>query len=409
MKSRRQSIEVAIANLSLGGSRPIRVQSMTDTVTADVDGTVRQIQALASEGSELVRFSILDAADAAAVPDICARLVDIGCTVPLVGDFHFNGHALLAAHPACAKALDKYRINPGNVGFGQSYDKNFAKILEIAVKNDKAVRIGANWGSLDERIRQRLLAAHPEWPMHKVLEHAMIESTLESAAFAIKSGFPENRLVLSAKVSHVPTLLKIYRALAEKTDFALHLGLTEAGSGASAVIASTAAMSVLLQEGIGDTLRVSITPSPRADASDEDPRLHEVRVCQQILQTNGLRNFFPTVVGCPGCGRTQREVHRSMVHRVQQFIAKHAKDWRVRFPGSENMVIAVMGCVVNGIKEAQHADMGISLPGRGSDSPVPMVFSDGQQKGYLPADHPEEAFIQALEAYIQARYSAGTS
>ena len=334
MPVRRHSIEVTVGNMRLGGSQPVRVQSMTDTVTADINTTVRQILALAREGSELVRFSVLDSADALAVPEIRSLLDDADCHVPLVGDFHFNGHTLLRDHPDCAQTLDKYRINPGNLGFADAHDSNFASILEIAGKYDKAIRIGANWGSLDDSVRQRLLDEHADWPMERILEAAMIESTLESATFALKLGFPEDKLILSAKVSHVPSLLTIYRELARRTDVALHLGLTEAGTGENAVIASTAALSILLQEGIGDTLRVSITPALQTESDHHDPRLQEVRVCQQILQANGLRNFIPTVRSCPGCGRTNREAHRPLVHLVNDFVARHAADWRRQFPGS---------------------------------------------------------------------------
>jgi len=378
---------------------------MTDTVTSDIEATVRQILALYREGSELVRLSILDDADAAAVPQIRERLDAVGCRAPLVGDFHFNGHALLEKHRACAVSLDKYRINPGNVGFGRSHDANFARIVEIARAHDKAIRIGANWGSLDDEVRDRLLTEHTDWPMERVLETAMIRSTLESASFAVKLGLPENKVVLSAKVSHVPSLLSIYRELATRSEFALHLGLTEAGPGEKAIIASTAAMSVLLQEGIGDTLRVSITPASQADSDDEDPRLQEVRVCQHILQANGLRNFFPTIRSCPGCGRTNREFFRPMVHLVDDFVNRQAVDWRTLFPGSQDMVIAVMGCVVNGIKEARHANIGISLPGRSGDESVPMLFSDGESKGPLPAENPGELFTRHIQEYVELHYA----
>ncbi len=402
---RRHSIEVTVGDIKLGGRQPIRVQSMTDTVTSDIDASVRQILALYREGSELVRLSILDDSDATAVPQIRERLNDAGCSVPLVGDFHFNGHTLLKNHLACAVTLDKYRINPGNLGFGQSHDANFANIIEIAGKHGKAIRIGSNWGSLDDEVRDRLLSEHSDWPMERILEQAMIRSTLESASFAVKLGFPENKLVLSAKVSHVPALLSIYRELAERTDFALHLGLTEAGTGENAVIASTAAMSVLLQEGIGDTLRVSITPALQASSDDEDPRLQEVRVCQQILQSNGFRNFFPHVRSCPGCGRTNRDIHRSLVYLVNDFVNQQAVDWRTRFPGSENMVIAVMGCVVNGIREARQANIGISLPGRTGNESVPMLFCDGESKGPLPGEDPGELFTQHIQEYVEAKYA----
>jgi (E)-4-hydroxy-3-methylbut-2-enyl-diphosphate synthase len=404
MDHRRRSIEVTVGDLTLGGSQPVRVQSMTDTVTSDIDSTVRQILALSHEGSELVRFSVLDSADAVSVPEIRARLDDVDCHVPLVGDFHFNGHVLLKDHPECARTLDKYRINPGNLGFGQSHDANFSSILEIAGKHDKAIRIGANWGSLDDSVRHRLLSEHADWPMEKILESAMIESTLESSAFALKIGFPAEKLVLSAKVSHLPSLLTIYRELANRTDVALHLGLTEAGTGETAVIASTAAMSLLLQEGIGDTLRVSITPALQASAQDEDPRLQEIRVCQQILQANGLRAFFPTVLSCPGCGRTNREIHRPMVHLVNEFVTRHAVEWRTQFPGSENMVIAVMGCVVNGIKEAKQSDIGLSLPGRLGNEAVPMLFLDGESKGPLLGENPGEHFTQHIQDYVESKY-----
>ena len=401
---RRRAHKVSIGNIVLGGSEPIRVQSMADTVTSDASSTVRQILALHHEGSELVRLSVLDDADAVAIPEIRERLDDEGCRVPLVGDFHFNGHKLLEEHPSCAVTLDKYRINPGNVGSANAHDANFASIIEIAGKHDKVIRIGANWGSLDDKVRNRLLSEYANWPMEKILEQAMIRSTLESAAFAVKLGFPENKLVLSAKVSHVPALLSIYRELAKQTEFALHLGLTEAGTGENAVIASTAAMSVLLQEGIGDTLRVSITPALWAESEDKDPRIQEVRVCQQILQSNGLRNFFPTVRSCPGCGRTNRDIHRPMVHLVDEFVNRHAVEWRELFPGSEDMVIAVMGCVVNGINEARHANIGISLPGRGGEE-VPMLFSDGDSMGPLLGNNPGETFTQHIQQYVEAKYS----
>ena len=406
---RRHSLEVVVGSIKLGGRQPIRVQSMTDTITSDIDATVRQTISLHREGSELVRLSILDDADADAIPEIRERLDDAGCHVPLVGDFHFNGHKLLEDHPSCAVTLDKYRINPGNLGFGQSHDANFANIIEIAGKHGKAIRIGANWGSLDDEVRDRLLSEHLDWPVEKILEMAMICSTLESASFAVKLGFPEDKLVLSAKVSHVPALLSIYRELAERTDFALHLGLTEAGTGENAVIASTAAMSVLLQEGIGDTLRVSITPALQAGSDDEDPRLQEVRVCQHILQFNGLRNFFPTVRSCPGCGRTNRDNFRPIVHFIDNFVNRQAADWRTRFPGSEEMVIAIMGCVVNGIKEAQHANIGISLPGRSGNESVPILFSDGESKGPLHGENPGELFTQHIQEYVEAKYAPEAS
>ena len=402
---RRRAHKVSIGNIVLGGSEPIRVQSMADTVTSDAGSTVRQILALHHEGSELVRLSVLDDADAVAIPEIRERLDDEGCRVPLVGDFHFNGHKLLEKHPSCALTLDKYRINPGNVGSANAHDANFASIIEIAGKHDKVIRIGANWGSLDDKVRNRLLSEHADWPMEKILEQAMIRSTLESAAFAVKLGFPENKLVLSAKVSHVPALLSIYRELARQTDFALHLGLTEAGTGENAVIASATALSVLLQEGIGDTLRVSITPALRAESEDKDPRIQEVRVCQQILQSNGLRNFFPTVRSCPGCGRTNRDIHRPMVHLVNAFVNLNAVEWRERFPGSQDMVIAIMGCVVNGVNEARHANIGISLPGRGGGEEVPMLFSDGESMGPLLGNNPGETFTQHIRQYVEAKYS----
>ena len=406
---RRNSIEVDVGGLGIGGANPVRIQSMTDTSTCDVEATVAQILALHHEGSELVRLAVRDDADAEVVPVIRDRLEDVGCHVPLVGDFHFNGHALLEKYRACAVSLDKYRINPGNVGFGQSHDANFARIIEIAGTHDKAIRIGANWGSLDEEARDRVLSEHTDWPTERILETTMIRSTLESAAFAVKLGFPENKVVLSAKVSHVPSLLSIYRELARMSKFALHLGLTEAGTGGKGIIASTAAMSVLLQEGIGDTIRVSITPASHAGSDDKDPRLQEVRVCQYILQSNGLRNFCPTVRSCPGCGRTNPDIFRPMVHFVDGFVNRQAVDWRTRFPDSKNMVIAVMGCVVNGIKEARHANIGISLPGRSSDESVPMLFSDGESKGPLPGENPGESFTRHIQEYIETHCAAADS
>jgi len=378
---------------------------MTDTKTSDIEGTISQILALHHEGSELVSLAVLDDADADAIPELRTRLMDEDCHVPLIGDFHRDGHKLLTDHPTCAKALDKYRINPGNVGIGEHHAANFTTILEVAAKYDKAIRIGANWGSLDDTARDRLLANNATRPMNEILGQAMIDSTLESAHFATKHGFPRNKIILSAKVSHVPTLLSIYRTLAQKTQWPLHLGLTEAGTGDQGIVASTAAASVLLQEGIGDTLRVSITPVWPADSYSGDPRLQEVRVCQQILQSNGLRNFVPTVRSCPGCGRTNRDIHRSMVHLVNAFVHRHAEEWRVRFPGSENMIITVMGCVVNGIKEAQHANIGISLPGRGVNESVPMLFADGAAECALQGDDPGLLFTQHIQAYIERRYA----
>jgi len=406
---RRDSIEVDVGGLGIGGSNPIRIQSMTDTATCNVKSTVAQILALHHEGSELVRLAVRDDADAEAVSVIRDRLEDVGCRVRLVGDFHFNGHALLERHLACALALDKYRINPGNLGFGQSHDANFASIIEIAGKHDKAIRIGANWGSLDDEVRDRVLSEHTDWPMKRVLETTMIRSTLESASFAVKLGLPENKVVLSAKVSHLPSLLSIYRELARMSEFALHLGLTEAGTGEKGIIASTAAMSVLLQEGIGDTLRVSITPALQAGSNSEDPRLQEVRVCQHILQSNGIRNFFPTVRSCPGCGRTNGDIFRPMVHFIDDFVNRQAVDWRTRFPASKDMVIAVMGCVVNGIKEARHANIGVSLPGRSGDEPVPMLFSDGESKGPLAGENSGELFTRHIQEYIETHCAAAGS
>lgn len=404
-KNRRESITVTVGGVGIGGANPVRVQSMTDTTTSDIEKTVAQILALYREGSELVRLAVLDDEDAGAIPEIRARLTDAECTVPLIGDFHCDGHRLLTDHPACAQALDKFRINPGNVGLGEHHATNFATILAIAAKHDKAIRIGANWGSLDETVRDRLLSNNKTGDMNEILGHAMIESTVESANFAIDQGFPRDKIVLSAKVSHIPTLLAIYRRLAQETTLPLHLGLTEAGTGDQGVVASTVAASVLLQEGIGDTLRVSITPTRLLESEIDDPRLQEVRVSQHILQSNGLRNFIPTVRSCPGCGRTNRDLHRPMVHLVHDFVSQHAAEWREQFPGSENLVIAVMGCVVNGIKEAKHADIGISLPGRGVNEFVPMLFTDGETRGALRAGNPGYVFTRRIQEYIEKKFS----
>ncbi len=401
---RRESHEIRVRSLAIGGENPIRVQSMTDTRTAEVASTVRQIHALANEGSELVRIAILDSKDAGAVMEIRSRLDDAGCFVPLVGDFHFDGHRLLEDHPACARVLDKYRINPGNLGFGNTHDEHFTRILDVAIANGKAIRIGANWGSLDDAVKDRLLSEHPQWPMNRLLEHAMLRSTLDSAEFALAHGLPEDRMILSAKVSHIPTLIAIYRALAARTTFPLHLGLTEAGTGDAGIIASTVAMTHLLSEGIGDTLRVSVTPGQ--DRGAVDPRIQEVRACQHILQANALRRFVPTLISCPGCGRTDRVQFQSFVHAIETYVVDHAADWRTRYPGSENLVIAVMGCVVNGIKEAQHADIGISLPGRGGRNPHPTLFVDGRAVGILRGANPQQEFIDRITAFLDERVSS---
>jgi (E)-4-hydroxy-3-methylbut-2-enyl-diphosphate synthase len=398
---RRSSATVSVGGIPIGGASPIVVQSMTNTDTADIAATVRQVTDLARAGSELVRVTVNNVEAAAAVPHIRDALDRAGIGVPLVGDFHFNGHRLLTQHPACAEALAKLRINPGNVGRGSKRDDQFATLVEFACRYGKPVRIGVNWGSLDQELLARLMdenARRPE-PQEaaEVTREALVASALESARQAEQLGLAHDRIVLSCKVSGVQDLIAVYRDLAAHCDYALHLGLTEAGMGSKGIVASTAAMAVLLQEGIGDTIRVSLTPEPGGD------RTREVIVAQEILQTMGLRSFAPLVIACPGCGRTTSTFFQELADRIQSFLRAQMPVWRVRHPGVENMHVAVMGCVVNGPGESKHANVGISLPGSG-ENPVAPVFVDGVKTVTLKGEHIAEEFQKIVEQYVADRY-----
>lgn len=387
----------------VGGDAPILVQSMTNTDTADVAATVEQVAALARAGSEVVRITVNNAEAAAAVPLIRERLERRGIVVPLVGDFHFNGHRLLTQHPACAEALAKLRINPGNVGKGARRDEQFATMIEFACRYDKPVRIGVNWGSLDQELLARMMdenaALAPPRDANVVMREALVVSALESARQAEALGLAHDRIVLSCKVSGVQDLIAVYRDLAARCDYPLHLGLTEAGMGSKGIVASTAAMAVLLQEGIGDTIRVSLTPEPGGD------RTREVIVAQEILQTMGLRSFTPLVIACPGCGRTTSTVFQELADRIQGYLRAQMPVWRDRYPGVENMHVAVMGCVVNGPGESKHANIGISLPGSG-ETPVAPVFVDGAKTVTLKGGNIAEEFQRIVDDYVHTRYGS---
>jgi (E)-4-hydroxy-3-methylbut-2-enyl-diphosphate synthase len=400
-RSRRTSIPVTVGGVTVGGDAAIVVQSMTNTDTADVEGTTRQSAELARAGSELVRITVDRAEAAKAVPYIRDRLRQMGVAVPLIGDFHYNGHTLLREHPACAEALDKYRINPGNVGFKDKRDRQFAAIVETALKYAKPVRIGVNWGSLDQELLTRLMdenakAAAPK-DARAVMHEAIVQSALRSAEYAQAIGLGADRIILSAKVSAVQDLISVYSLLAARCRLALHLGLTEAGMGSKGIVASTAAMGVLLQQGIGDTIRVSLTPEPGGD------RTQEVRVAQEILQTMGLRSFVPIVAACPGCGRTTSTVFQELASEVQGYVRARMPAWRKMYPGVENLNLAVMGCIVNGPGESKHADIGISLPGTG-EAPVAPVFIDGKKAMTLRGPGIGEAFKEIIESYVAQRY-----
>ncbi|MDR7445298.1 MAG: flavodoxin-dependent (E)-4-hydroxy-3-methylbut-2-enyl-diphosphate synthase [Armatimonadota bacterium] len=402
---RRRSVPVRIGTLWIGGGAPIAVQSMTDTDTADVEATVAQVRALVEAGSELVRITVNHEAAARAVPEIVRRLRDQGITAPIVGDFHYNGHLLLTRFPACAQALDKYRINPGNVGPG-GHDENFRTILRVALEYAKPVRIGVNWGSLDPRLLTELMDQNARSPhprsAREVVREAMVQSALRSAALAEECGLPHDRIVLSAKTSSVPDLVEVYRRLGSACDYPLHVGLTEAGMGTKGVVASAAALAVLLYEGIGDTIRVSLTPPPGGD------RTEEVRVAQQILQSLELRSFAPQVTACPGCGRTTSTFFRELADRVQAYIRARMPEWRERYPGVEELRVAVMGCVVNGPGESRHAHIGISLPGTFEEPRAP-VYVDGQLLTTLRGDRIGEEFLVLLEQYVATRFGARPS
>jgi len=398
---RHRTRQVDVAGVRIGGGAPIVVQSMTNTDTADVAATVAQVRLLAAAGSELVRVTVNSAEAAAAVPAIRERLDAADCRVPLVGDFHFNGHKLLRDHPDCARALAKFRINPGNVGKGSKRDGQFAVMIEQAVRHGKPVRIGVNWGSLDAELLARMMddnakAAAPV-PADAVMREALVVSAIDSARRAEELGLAADRIVLSCKVSHVQDLITVYRDLARRCDYALHLGLTEAGMGSKGIVASTAAMAVLLQQGIGDTIRVSLTPEPNGD------RTKEVLVAQEILQTMGLRSFAPMVAACPGCGRTTSTVFQELAERIQAYLRAQMPAWRARYPGVETMQVAVMGCVVNGPGESKLANIGISLPGTG-ESPVAPVYVDGAKTVTLRGDGIAVEFQRIVDDYVRATY-----
>ena len=399
----RPTVPVRVGNLVIGGGSAIVVQSMTNTETSEIEATTQQIQALAAAGSELVRITVNTEAAAAAVPEIRARLNRHGCQVPLVGDFHFNGHKLLENHPECAKALAKYRINPGNVGRGSKHDSQFAQMIDWARRHNKPIRIGVNWGSLDPALLAQLLdenAARAEpRELDEVTRDALVESALQSALFAEHQGLQHDQIVLSCKVSSVPELIRVYRELATRTDLPLHLGLTEAGMGDKGVVSSTAALAILLQEGIGDTIRVSLTPEPGGD------RTREVRIAQEILQNMGLRSFTPQVVACPGCGRTSSEYFQQLAGEVEEHIRQQMPTWKRHYPGVESMTVAVMGCVVNGPGESRHADIGISLPGSG-ERPVAPVYQDGEKTVTLKGADIAEQFKKLLGDYVASRYGS---
>ncbi len=403
---RRVTRQVIIGGVAVGGDAPVVVQSMTNTDTADLASTVKQVAELWRAGSEIVRVTVNNAESAAAVPRIVDKLAMMGITVPIVGDFHYNGHQLLADEPSCAEALAKYRINPGNVGFGRKRDTQFARMIEFALQYDKPVRIGVNWGSLDQALATRLMdenagRAEP-WEAGRVLREALIRSALDSAGRAVELGLPRERIVLSCKVSGVQELIAVYRDLASRSDFALHLGLTEAGIGSKGIVASSAALAVLMQEGIGDTIRISLTPEPGA------PRTQEVVVAQELLQTMGLRAFTPMVTACPGCGRTTSEFFQQLAKDVQEHVRARMPEWKISHPGAENLTLAVMGCVVNGPGESRHADIGISLPGTG-EAPSAPVFVDGEKTVTLRGDSIAADFVSLIDDYVERKYGQAGS
>src|SRR5690554_4417318 len=401
---RRPTQQVRVGGVVLGGPAPVVVQSMTNTDTADVAATAKQVAELWRAGSELVRITVNNPESAAAVPRIVERLAMQDIDVPIIGDFHYNGHQLLAREPACAEALAKYRINPGNVGFGKKRDSQFAQLIEFAIRYDKPVRIGANWGSLDQSLAAALMdenarRAEP-WDAGRVLREALIRSAVDSAERAVELGLGRDRIVLSAKVSGVQELVAVYRDLARRSDFALHLGLTEAGIGSKGIVASCAALGVLLQEGIGDTIRISLTPEPGA------PRTQEVVVAQELLQTMGLRAFTPMVTACPGCGRTTSEFFQELAQVVQGHVRAKMPEWKISHPGAENMTLAVMGCVVNGPGESRHANIGISLPGTG-EAPAAPVFEDGKKTVTLRGENIAREFVALVDDYVERTYGRG--
>ena len=403
-KPRRASVAVDVGGVIVGGGAPVVVQSMTNTDTADVDQTVAQVAALHKAGSELVRITVDRDESAAAVPKIRERLLRLGMDVPLVGDFHYIGHKLLADHPACAEALAKYRINPGNVGFKDKKDKQFAEIIEMAIRYDKPVRIGVNWGSLDQELLTRLMdenqAKGSPLTAQQVTRETIVQSALLSAELAEELGLPRNRIILSAKVSGVQDLIAVYAMLAARSDHALHLGLTEAGMGTKGIVASSASLGILMQQGIGDTIRISLTPEPGGD------RTREVQVAQELLQVMGFRQFIPVVAACPGCGRTTSTVFQELAQKIQEDIRSSMPAWREKYPGVEALKVAVMGCIVNGPGESKHADIGISLPGTG-ETPAAPVFIDGQKAMTLRGPKIAEEFQLLVAGYIDKRFGRG--
>ncbi len=399
--NRRNTVGVKVGRVQIGGGAPVVVQSMTNTDTADIEGTVQQVYELARAGSELVRITVDRDESAAAVAHIREKLDARGCDVPLIGDFHFNGHKLLETYPDCAEALGKYRINPGNVGRGSKRDPQFAQMVEFACRYNKPVRIGVNWGSLDQSVLARLLdenaqLAEPK-PLPEVMREAVITSALESADKAVELGLPKDRIVLSCKMSGVQELIAVYESMAARTDYALHLGLTEAGMGSKGIVASTAALSVLMQQGIGDTIRISLTPEPGADRS------LEVIVAQEILQTLGIRSFTPMVISCPGCGRTTSDYFQKLAQQIQSHMRHQMPIWKKQYKGVEEMHVAVMGCVVNGPGESKNANIGISLPGTG-EQPVAPVFEDGVKTVTLKGDNIAGDFQEIVERYVRSHY-----
>jgi len=402
--ARHKTVPVQVGGVTVGGGAPIVVQSMTNTDTADVESTAQQVAALARAGSEIVRITVDRDEAAAAVPHIKERLLQMGVTAPIVGDFHYIGHKLLADHPACAEALDKYRINPGNVGFKEKKDRQFGAIIDMALKHGKPVRIGANWGSLDQALLTHLMDENARLPqpadMRAVTREAMVQSALLSAARAEQMGMPRSRIILSAKVSAVQDLIAVYIDLARRSDYAIHLGLTEAGMGSKGIVASSAAMGILLQQGIGDTVRVSLTPEPGGD------RTLEVKVAQELLQTMGFRVFVPLVAACPGCGRTTSTTFQELAREIQDFIHVSMPEWKTRYPGVESLNVAVMGCIVNGPGESKHADIGISLPGTG-EQPAAPVFIDGKKAMTLRGSTVAADFKNIVIDYIERRYGMG--
>ena len=402
LNNRRKSVGVKVGSVMIGGGSPVVVQSMTNTDTADAESTARQVQELAAAGSELVRITVDTEKAASQVASIKEKLESMGCHVPLVGDFHYNGHTLLEKYPDCAKALAKYRINPGNVGFGKKKDSQFAVMIEKAIQYNKPVRIGVNWGSLDQKLLTQMMddnavLAEPH-DADDVMREALIVSALNSAEKAEEIGLARDQIVLSCKVSGVQKLISVYRELAARCDYAIHLGLTEAGMGSKGIVASTAGMAILLQEGIGDTIRVSLTPEPDGD------RTNEVIVAQEMLQTMGLRSFTPLVTACPGCGRTTSTVFQELANSIQAYVRSQMPIWREKYIGVEEMNLAVMGCVVNGPGESKHADIGISLPGTG-ETPIAPVFIDGKKAMTLRGNNIAEEFREIVDKYIEGRYS----